>query len=1170
MDHNMIHQQVDLLKQVLSTLGEGQELRLVTIHMALADAYVKLGDVAQSLEQFYLAAQYNQHLTAEQIKCSPLPNEFIMEIINYGVCIYNLGEAHVHDAEKIYQFALSLIKKTSDMLLFEAGSADYNWGVTCVEHGKLEEAYLHFHSADNALATLRILPNYTSIEYYKMIYYLNSYNLAHCCEKLLRFDEARVFFIQAINIQYTLSERDNIDLLQTIFRLEHMYLKLNQRNLAQQVLDEIEELISESAPLPADISYNLSYFKCAILMQGNQNRKALDLIYNCYKQMDGSPMAPNLYYQFLVVEYWACLDLRHTDRCFEILDQFLSLNDSRPGLVFADLKDIHKMRAEILDEVGRAEESLREFQFAQEEYEKSQNKDIFFEISLLTNWALACIHSFRYGEAKRIGKRCTAVVDKLKLDSRQYNFVFIPIFLNLGLVYMRLMELDLAETYLFMALNLCKKSALETGTQKDELLATLNLAWLYLSPRQLDRAEFYARSAADLISEETEYDFTQQKKEVYQILAVISSLQDRPEEGLKWIDLAIQMEEQPSISFCRSICLKGLIVKKIDPTQTNKLLTNALGMAARLHLKGSDMYLGLLMNHLNNCDELSEEIVDEFKLLIEENDFPDSYYKLIAYQNIVRYSIKLNRYSDIFEYTTRAIMIFNKLAKDAAEHKNLINIINYKQSMQFFYEILFSFLYRAGNGEINSPQLMPLLELISYYKIGDYYILRHICQETPSAQNDESQKIELQLNYLNYLSEHIKHFVDRKQEQELFLKKFDQFYWSEKLPRDTAQNRKPANSMPDIYQDFWCVDYILPEFDPSGADPHGFAIVWPLCAPEKKRIVELESVAHIKAGIEGFRAAILEDDSTLEQEIALYQILIEPLVCQEPQIREARNLIICPDGVIATIPFDVIIGTECRILYIPFLELLFSNSSETTRLAAVGGTPLLSEKNPFGVSALRASAQECGQVSKVLSNTGYTITAFNGQGENGSLPFKKEDFLKCLSSQHYALIHLSTHGFYNTKTQIADWTILNSQQDHPYRNCGLLFNDCLVDEQYSSAQSILYGEDILQTDMTGTKLVVLSSCVSGLGDMASGDWLFGLQRAFFVAGVENIVVSLWDVDEESTSILMRFFYQFLNSGLQIDIALQRAKDELRRYGDGIYNTPYYWAGFIYIGKICTL
>lgn len=433
MDHNTTCQRIALLRQALAKVKKGQEIHLVDKYMALATAYLDLGNVTQSLECFYLADHYSQQLTAEQMEHSPLPSEFIMKTIYYGVGIYNLGKAHVRDAQKVYQFALSLIEKTSDTLLYETCSACCYWGVACVVCGKTEEAYLHFRSANEALKTLRKLPDYISMEQYISIFSYNSCNLAQCCEELLRFDEAEAFYIQAIKIQYTLSRHDSIDLLQTIFRLERMYLNLYQTRLAQQLLEKTEKLISESAPLPADISYNFLFFKCAILMQGNQNRKALDLINDCYKQMDESPMTPDLYYQFLIVEYWACLDLGYTDRCFEILDRILHLNDSQPEPVFADLKHIHKMRAEILDEVGRAEESLREFQFAQEEYEKSQNKDIFFEISLLTNWALACIHSFRYGEAKRIGKRCTTLVDKLELDSQQYNFAFIPIFLNLGL-----------------------------------------------------------------------------------------------------------------------------------------------------------------------------------------------------------------------------------------------------------------------------------------------------------------------------------------------------------------------------------------------------------------------------------------------------------------------------------------------------------------------------------------------------------------------------------------------------------------------------------------------------------------------------------------------------------------------------------------------------------------
>lgn len=135
--------------------------------------------------------------------------------------------------------------------------------------------------------------------------------------------------------------------------------------------------------------------------------------------------------------------------------------------------------------------------------------------------------------------------------------------------------------------------------------------------------------------------------------------------------------------------------------------------------------------------------------------------------------------------------------------------------------------------------------------------------------------------------------------------------------------------------------------------------------------------------------------------------------------------------------------------------------------------------------------------------------------------------------------------------------------------CGLILNDCICDGQYLVAKSVLWGDDILGTDLNGTQLAVLSCCVSGIGHMESGDWLIGLQRAFLTAGVENLIVSLWDVDENATAMLMRYFYESLCTGQPADLALQQAKNRLRKYRNGIYSTPYYWAGFIYIGKICS-
>lgn len=184
-------------------------------------------------------------------------------------------------------------------------------------------------------------------------------------------------------------------------------------------------------------------------------------------------------------------------------------------------------------------------------------------------------------------------------------------------------------------------------------------------------------------------------------------------------------------------------------------------------------------------------------------------------------------------------------------------------------------------------------------------------------------------------------------------------------------------------------------------------------------------------------------------------------------------------------------------------------------------------------------------------------------------PFEKQALLDSLNENRYSVLHISTHGFYREQQAPSSYISDCSAQNHPMHRCGLILTDCICDGQFLVAKSVLWGDDILGTDLNGTQLAVLSCCVSVIGHMESGDWLIGLQRAFLTAGVENLIVSLWDVDENATAMLMRYFYESLCTGQPADLALQQAKNRLREYRNGIYSTPYYWAGFIYIGKICS-
>ncbi|HZH13098.1 MAG TPA: CHAT domain-containing protein [Archangium sp.] len=99
-------------------------------------------------------------------------------------------------------------------------------------------------------------------------------------------------------------------------------------------------------------------------------------------------------------------------------------------------------------------------------------------------------------------------------------------------------------------------------------------------------------------------------------------------------------------------------------------------------------------------------------------------------------------------------------------------------------------------------------------------------------------------------------------------------------------------------------------------------------------------------------------------------------------------------------------------------------------------------------------------------------------------------------------------------------------------------------------------------NLWGTQLVVLSACDTGRGDVKLGQGVYGLRRAFLVAGAETVVMSLWKVNDETTSTLMGSYYRHLLAGEGRATALREAMRELRR----TQPHPHYWAPFLAMGK----
>ena len=179
-----------------------------------------------------------------------------------------------------------------------------------------------------------------------------------------------------------------------------------------------------------------------------------------------------------------------------------------------------------------------------------------------------------------------------------------------------------------------------------------------------------------------------------------------------------------------------------------------------------------------------------------------------------------------------------------------------------------------------------------------------------------------------------------------------------------------------------------------------------------------------------------------------------------------------------------------------------------------------------------------------------------------------EESFKGFDAHAPELMHIATHGFYFPPEEDVTSSFFNSlhnytQKDYSMLYSGLLFaggNNAWTGKEIVEGveDGILTADEISRLDLGGNKLIVLSACNTGLGDIDNVDGVFGLQRGLKRAGVKTILMSLWKVPDEETKDLMRMFYKELLNGNTPHQSLKIAQEHLMAKG----MAPYYWAGFI--------
>lgn len=245
----------------------------------------------------------------------------------------------------------------------------------------------------------------------------------------------------------------------------------------------------------------------------------------------------------------------------------------------------------------------------------------------------------------------------------------------------------------------------------------------------------------------------------------------------------------------------------------------------------------------------------------------------------------------------------------------------------------------------------------------------------------------------------------------------------------------------------------------------------------------------------------------------------------------------------------------------------------------------LTENKPAQLYAKRSGREVVNQVSfNYLRGTLDEVNSIKGIAKSHkrncellSGHLGTEESLRAIDGKKYGILHFATHGFYWTEKEaedLAEWNRLSflmmDNKSHKYMEdksmtrSGLIFsgaNIALGGEELPDEMEdgIATAQEISRLDLRGCDLVVLSACQTGLGEVSS-EGVFGLQRGFKKAGVNSILMSLWEVDDRATQMLMTEFYKHYLGGKPKRESLRKAQEYVKSQPD--YNDPIFWAAFI--------
>lgn len=389
------------------------------------------------------------------------------------------------------------------------------------------------------------------------------------------------------------------------------------------------------------------------------------------------------------------------------------------------------------------------------------------------------------------------------------------------------------------------------------------------------------------------------------------------------------------------------------------------------------------------------------------------------------------------------------------------------------------------------------------------------------------------------------------------------------------------------------------------------------------KLISLGAVKTISSAIETWRVSFGQSVEAQEAGQVLRNQVWIPL---EPFLENTQTVLVSPDGVLGRFPLVALPGKtagsflleERAIAIVPVPQALVSLlARDVTNRPEVDGNLLVlgdvdydslpgniesSPKKKFGrqlaglrgadwrnFTPLPATRGEVATIDKLyrglFGDAGVTVLE---QTQASEARFRQE-------ATRHKFLHIATHGFFAPESlrSALEHSVTRSVGSGPENGAqryvgvppgmlsGLVFAGANREPDGLEDDGILTASEVESLDLRGVDLTLLSACETGLGEVAGGEGLLGLQRAFQIAGARSVVASLWEVSDEATRTLMENFYDNLwNKELRMLEALREAQLSMLKEGrqrglvrldklqDGDISKrtpPFYWAAFVLSG-----